>query len=100
MLPKEKLELCKHTRVNIECDMLLISCAKAISINEICLCGHSVCSEQAAPFLWSKLTGSVLELLLPIFAMLSSWRKKKKARTSRKLILFSHFLETKAKTSA
>lgn len=64
MLPKEKVELCKHTRVNIECDMLLISCTKAISINEICLCGLSVCSEQAASFLWSKLTGSVLELLL------------------------------------
>lgn len=37
LLPEEKVERCRHTRVNIECDGLLISCTKAISINEVCL---------------------------------------------------------------
>lgn len=53
-----EVELRRHTRVNIECDMLLMRGTEAISINELCLCGRSVCGGQAAPFLWPKLTGS------------------------------------------
>ena len=98
MLPKEKVELCRHTRVNIECDMVLISCTKAISINEICLCGRFPPQEAGSsiPLVQAHwLTALAAAASLYDALSLEKKRKNNPARITKKPLFTFPWIKTK-----